>query len=77
MNKMKEYKAGLLKSPYARKMEWHLVKNVDSLPAEIYEFERIKAPNKMAAVKQLNKTYSRKYHNNIKKTPFRPNQGWY
>lgn len=73
-----KYFAGLIISPYGRKFEWQLEKNVDRLSCEIYEFNTIEADNKQQAVNELNKKYSFKYKSRgIKSRPFQWGNGWW
>lgn len=76
----KEYKAGLIISPYGgKKFMWQLEDNVDRLSCEVYEFERITAKNKQDAVNKLNEKYSQnpKYKNLLRKKPFGWGEGWW
>ena len=73
-----KYFAGLIISPYGRKFEWQLEKNVDRLSCEIYEYTEIDADNKQQAVDELNKKYGFKYkHRGIKTRPFQWGNGWW
>lgn len=72
---MKEYIAGLIKSPWARKFEWQLEKDIDCLSCECYEVHRLSANNKQEAVNELNTIYGEKY--DIKTRPFEWSQGWW
>lgn len=71
---MKEYIAGLIRSPYGRKFEWQLETNVDMLSCEAYEVVRIKAKNKQEAVNELIKMFP-KYE--TKTRPFCWGNGWW
>lgn len=76
----KEYKAGLIISPYGgKKFMWQVETYVDRLSPEIYEFENITAKNKQDAVDKLNQKYAQnpKYQNKLKKKPFGWGQGWW
>lgn len=72
---MKKYVAALIKSPWARKYEWQVEKDINILSCEAYEVERVEAQNKQHAVKLLNLVYGGQYE--IKSRPFNWGRGWW